>query len=465
MIIKHLSFLSKSRIFLYFLLFFLAGVLVASVLLLPYKEGNALKFVSGFSFVIGILSLALFWKREGRFMVGFFLLFFSFGIFWYQFDASKNLLKGDDLSAILSQREVVGIIVDEPDFKEDKASYILMANDRSRRKILVQTLRYPEYEYGDEVVIEGKIKEPENFSDDFDWRAHLAKDDIYLIAQNPKINLVSKNKGSQVYRYLYKFKNNLENSFKDILPEPQASLLSGVTLGSRSSLPKDVLDDFQKTGTMHIVALSGYNIAVIAWFVMMILGHFMVSRNISFWVALSVLVIFVLMTGASASVVRAAVMGALILIARQRGRMYSAKNALIFAGAVMVFLNPKILRFDVGFQLSFLATLGLLVLSPKLEEWLKKMPDIFGVKQALVATLSAQIFVLPLIFYHFGSISWLGPLVNVLILPAVPVAMSLGFGGVFAGLLFAPLAKFFLWPAWLFLSYVLEVTNLFSNLL
>lgn len=396
-------------------------------------------------------------------MIGFFILSFSFGIFWYQLDLDEALLRSDDLGVILPQKEIVGIIVDEPDLKDDKASYVLsVENGHYDYKVLIQAFRYPGYEYGDEVSATGKIKEPENFSEDFDWKAHLAKDDIYLIMQNPEMNFISKDKGSRAYGYLYRFKNKLEDSFENILPEPQASLLAGITLGSRSGLPKDVLDDFQKTGTMHIVALSGYNIAAIAWFVMTALSYFMVSRAVSFWTALSVLVIFVLMTGASASVVRAAVMGALILIAKQRGRMYSAKNALIFAGAVMVFLNPKILRFDVGFQLSFLATLGLLVLSPRFERRLVGMPNILGFRQALIATLSAQIFVLPLVLYQFGTISWIGPVANLLIVPVVPVAMFLGFVGVFCSLVSVMLAKIFLWPAWLFLDYIIRIASILN---
>jgi len=210
------------------------------------------------------------------------------------------------------------------------------------------------------------------------------------------------------------------------------------------------------------VALSGYNISVIALAIMFVLGYFTVSRDISFWISLLTIVMFVLMTGASPSVMRAAVMGILVLIARREGRMYTAKNALVFAGAIMVFLNPKILRFDAGFQLSFLATLGLILIYPKLEEKLKNTPELFGIKKAFMATLSAQIFVLPLIFYQFGTISWISSIVNILILPAVPIAMFLGFLGAFLGLIWISIAKIFLWPAWLFLEYILEIVRLFS---
>lgn len=458
--------MAKSKIFLYISLSFLTGVMLASFLVLPYQDGNVLKFISGFAAILGIslilLSKLNFDNSKKLGFLGVLILFLVFGVFWYQRNIDLNVKeKNVFIDKIKSDRKTQGIIVDEPEFKNDRASYVLFASECDCR-ILIQTGRYPEYEYGDEILIEGKIKEPENFSEDFNWRAYLAKDNIYLTVYNPKMDLVSHNKGSVVYKYLYNFKNKLENIFKENLSEPHASLLAGITLGSRSGIPKDIAEEFKETGIAHIIALSGHNISIIAWAIMGALIFFMVSRNLSFWISVVIIILFVMMTGASASVVRAAVMGVLILIARHQGRLYVAANALIFAGAVMVFLNPKILKFDIGFQLSFLAALGLIILSPKLEEKLKNVPKLLGTKGALVATLSAQIFVLPLIFYQFGTISWVSPIVNILIFPAVPIAMFLGFGGSFVGLIFAPLSKIFLWLAWLFLEYIFWIVKLFS---
>lgn len=454
--------MSKSKIFLYLLISFLTGVLAASVLILPYENSDILKFVFGFMTIAGIILLVLFWRKPQSFIA---ILFFSFafGVFWYQRTIDLNMEDRKALAdKIVSDRYIQGVIVDEPELKNDRVKYVLSANDDEYFKILIQSPRYPEYKYGDEILVKGKIEEPQNFAEDFDWKAYLAKEDIYLTVYNPKIEFLAQDKGNKIYAALYKFKNRLENIFRENLAEPQSSFLAGITLGSKSAIPNDVYDKFKKTGTAHIVALSGYNISVIAWAVMGVMMFFMVSRNISFWLSFLIIVLFVLMTGASASVVRAAVMGVLILIARQQGRLYTASNALVFAGALMVFLNPKILRFDVGFQLSFFATLGLIILSPKLEEKLKNIPKFLGTKEALIATLSAQIFVLPLLVYQFGYFSPIGILVNVLVLPAVPIAMFLGFLGAFAGLIFAPLSQIFLWPAWLFLSYILNIIGIFS---
>lgn len=438
---------------------------MASVLILPYENDYILKFVSGFAAIVGIIFIVLStsdvdsYKKFG--LRGVLILFFAFGVFWYQRNINFDMADRNNLiDKITNDGKVQGIVADESEFKNDRAKYVLAVGDDFN--ILIQVPKYPKYQYGDEILVKGKIEEPDNFTEDFDWKAHLAKDDIYLTAYNPQIEILTSDKGDRIYATLYKFKNKLENIFKENLAEPHASFLAGITLGSKSGIPEDVYEKFKATGTAHIVALSGYNISIIAWAVMGALMFFMVARNTSFWISIVVIVLFVLMTGASASVVRAATMGILVLIARREGRMYTAVNALVFAGALMVFLNPKILRFDVGFQLSFLATLGLIMLSPKLEEKLKNIPKLFGAKEALIATLSAQIFVLPLLIYQFGYFSPIGILANILILPAVPIAMFLGFTGAFAGLISSLFAKIFLWPAWLFLSYILNSIEFFK---
>lgn len=455
--------MTKSKIFLYILLSFLTGVMLASFLVLPYQDGNILKFISGFAAILGIsLILLSRFNLDSNMKLGFigiFILFFAFGVFWYQRNVDSNMAERNGLmNEIMAGSKARGIIIDEPEFKNDRVKYVLSSGGI---KILIQASKYPEYEYGDEISIKGKIKEPENFDEKFDYKSYLAKDDIYLAVYNPQIEFLAQDRGNKIYAALYKFKNKLKNIFKENLPEPHASFLAGITLGSKSGIPDDVYEKFKATGTAHIVALSGFNISVIAWAIMGALMFFMISRNLSFWISFFVIVVFVLMTGASPSVVRAAVMGILILIARQQGRLYTAKNALVFAGAAMIFLNPRILRFDMGFQLSFLATLGLIILLPKIEEKLKNIPKLFGMKEAFIATISAQVFVLPLLVYQFGNFSPVGILVNVLVLPAVPIAMFLGFAGAFAGLIFAPFSKIFLWSAWLFLSWILGVVNWF----
>jgi len=273
-------------------------------------------------------------------------------------------------------------------------------------------------------------------------------------------------------------KNGFENSLGKILNEPQAAFLAGLLLGEKRGLPRELMADFSKTGTTHIIALSGYNITIIAVALMSLFNFFMLRRAISFWVAVALIVLFVLMTGASASAVRAAIMGILVLIAQQSGRLYSIRNALIFAGAVMVFINPKVLTFDLGFQLSFGATLGLVYLSPILKRWIPPLENenfqtgqvskstpkiILTLKQILVTTLSAQIAVLPLLVINFGQLSLIAPLANLAILPFIPLTMFWGFVATLGGVFWLEIGKILALFAWLFLSYEIKIIQLLAK--
>jgi competence protein ComEC len=197
---------------------------------------------------------------------------------------------------------------------------------------------------------------------------------------------------------------------------------------------------------------------------MTIFGWLMLRRSLRFWLAVAAILFFTILTGGSASVVRAAIMGILVLLARHEGRMYNVRNALVFAGAVMIFINPKILRFDIGFQLSFLATAGLVWLAPVFEKALKNLPKIFGLREILTATLSAQLAVLPLLVVYFGQLSIISPLANLVILLFIPITMLVGFlaGGV--GILWLAGAKIFGWLAWLFLTFEIGAIKFFAGL-
>jgi len=194
-----------------------------------------------------------------------------------------------------------------------------------------------------------------------------------------------------------------ERSLRKTLSEPQSALAEGLLLGARTGLPTDVKESFRYLGLSHIVAVSGYNITIVVLAVSTLLGFLMVPRRASFWFATTFLVLFALLTGGSASVVRAAVMGFLVILAQHASRMYSARIAIALAGALMLFQNPFLLRHDVGFMLSFLATVGLLVLYPLLEEYCKHLPKFGPAKEVVLQSLSAQAFVLPVLIFAFGS--------------------------------------------------------------
>ena len=161
---------------------------------------------------------------------------------------------------------------------------------------------------------------------------------------------------------------------------------------------------------------------------------------------------------------RAAIMGGLLILARHEGRNYRITNAIIFAGAVMLFFNPYLLRYDAGFQLSFLATFGLVYLLPYFEKWFAGLPNFLSFRDNLAATLSAQIATFPVIFFSFGSVSLIAPLANVLILPFIPLTMLFGFLAGIVGFVSLNLTYIFVFPAWFLLSYQIWLVKLLSLL-
>jgi len=199
---------------------------------------------------------------------------------------------------------------------------------------------------------------------------------------------------------------------------------------------------------MHIMILSG---------ILMYLGMALrLTRGRAFYFAITLLVLFIVMVGLPASAVRAGIMGGLFLLAQKVGRPKAASRAVVFAGTGMLAVNPLLLRLDVGFQLSFLAVMGIIYLMPIFKRWLKF--------RILAMTLAAQVFTLPILIYNFGYISSVAPITNILIVPLLPFIMISGFIFGLAGIFFQPLGWVLSWPVWLLLSYVVKMVDYFSQI-
>lgn len=326
-------------------------------------------------------------------------------------------------------------------------------------QIAINARRYPSFVYSDLVKVKGVIQKLPEKSENY-----YSKRGIFGIMNFPQMELIKSGQGNPVKLALLNFRNKIISGFKQILPSEKSAFLAGLTLGAREDFSKELKDNMKLSGTTHLVALSGYNISIIAIAIMALFGSFL-SRRLSFYLAAIVIVLFVLMTGAEASVVRAAIMGVIALLAAQTERMYSLRNAIVIAAFLMILFNPNVLVFDIGFQLSFLALLGIVYLAPAIKKIFKiQTPGFLGWKENLANTLSAQVFVLPLLISTFGFFSLSSIFANVLILGVVPLVMSLGF--IMAGLGFISgfLAKIIGLITNVILSYMLWVINLFSHL-
>lgn len=366
-----------------------------------------------------------------------------------------------------------GIVVSEPEDREHTRRFVYRSDNGE--KAFVSTSLYSPVEYGDRVSVEGKVERPGVIEDEeggrpFDYGKYLAKDDIYHTISFAEVEVLGKGEGHPVKAALLKAKRSFVTHAREILAEPYAGLLLGLVVAGKDALPKDLLEEFRRAGVIHIVVLSGFNITLIAEFLRrMFQKLFLVANFVRFpqgpaFAALLGVLIFVLMTGAEATVVRAAIMASVAIMAKLSGRAFSAPRALVFAAFLMLIENPKILVFDPSFQLSFLATLGLIYATPIVGSYLSHVPERFQIRETLAQTLGTQIFVLPLLIYSMGDVSLVSLPANLLILLVVPWAMLTGFLAV----LLSYLSTIIAWPlsfaTHLLLSYILSVAHFLGSL-
>ncbi len=335
---------------------------------------------------------------------------------------------------------------------------ILDLNGPYDGKIKIYAQAYPRIPYGAEIVISGTVSAvPDDQSD------YFLKEGIFGISKFPDMKIVSTDQGSLAMENLLLIRERIIRIFNRVLPPDKSALMAGMTIGAREGFSKEFREMMSLSGTSHLVALSGYNISVIALTIAPVFGLFL-SRSVSFYLTAIFITLFVVMTGAEASAVRAAVMGIFALLAKERERQFSMKNAIIFAATGMVMANPMVLVFDLGFQLSFAALLGIVYVLPVLEAVFKPEKSAFlSWKENALTTLSAQLAVTPLLLGKFGFISLTSILANILILEFVPLTMSLGFAVAAAGFISEFIARIIAIPAGLILGYELGVMEFFSE--
>jgi len=446
---------------------FSLGVLISSFIKLGFSIG---------AFIL-ILATAIYFF--GRFLtedenktriilISIFLLALSLGILRYEIKDFKSL--DDPISQFVGQKIILtGTVASEPGLKENSVDLVIEVNKideiEVEGKVLVSTNFFPVANYGDLVQVQGKLEVPENFTTDngsaFDYIGFLAKDDIFYKVSFAQTKIISAGHGNFIRTQLFALKNLFIKKINALIKEPESSLLAGLLLGAKNSLGSDLQTDFQKAGVSHIVALSGYNITIVAEGIMASLSF--LPRFGAIGAGALGIFLFAIMTGGSATVMRASIMALLVLLAKATGRLYDVTRALLLAGFFMILHNPKILVFDISFQLSFLSTLALILVSPILEKRFSFITPKYKFKELILATISTQIFVLPFIFYKFGLVSLVALPANVLILPIIPFVMLTGFLTGMTALVSNILAWPFALISSLCLSYILKIINWSAN--
>jgi len=370
-----------------------------------------------------------------------------------------------------------GVVVGEPDEREHYTNLRVRAErlglpDGATLEIeglaLVKADRHPERSYGDRVRVEGLLETPPIF-EEFSYREHLSRQGIHSLIRHAHVTLLAENQANPLLYHLFALKRSARSTIAAILPEPQAALLTGILLGVETGIPADLMDDFSATGTTHIIAISGFNITIISG-IFAGLAQRLFGRRRAVWVAIAGVMVYTIFVGASAAVVRAAVMGTLYLWGEHLGRATFAPVSLAAAAIGMTALSPYTL-WDVGFQLSFAATVGLVLYTEPLERAFERAlgrvtsaeraRKIVGlVSEALIVTLAAQITTTPIILHTFGRLSLVTLATNFLILPVQSFVMIFGGIAMLSGLILRPLGQVVGWIAWVFLTYTIEAVRL-----
>ncbi len=237
-----------------------------------------------------------------------------------------------------------------------------------------------------------------------------------------------------IFDALISFREMLVARLMRVFDEPFSSLAAALLLGVRSDIPYDIKEAFRQTGLTHVLALSGFNISILINSIARMCGF--LPRRLRGVVTIGIITLFTIMVGAQASIVRAAIMGSISVLAEIIGRPYDSKRALFVSAAVMVIIEPSILT-DIGFQLSFAATAGIIFHAKKCEKWMVFLPEKFGLRGNFSTTMAAYVWTLPVIMWHFDGISLISPLVNLVVLPMIPYLMLGSFCSLIFGFLTA----------------------------
>lgn len=367
-----------------------------------------------------------------------------------------------------SQLETVlteeGIVVREPDIRASSQHlYVKVENEL----LLVTTDRYVNVSYGDHISFTGKLTKPTSFETDlgrtFNYGGYLHARGVNYVVSYAKITIKDSDKASVILGNVLQFKHLFMRNIEAVVPEPYAGLGEGLLLGVKQALGKDIEASFRTTGIIHIVVLSGYNIMLVVLFVMYIFALFLPMRFRLVCGAISIL-LFALLVGLSPTVMRASAMALLLLLAQATERTYVVLRALVLTGVFMLILNPYLLVYDVGFQFSFIATLGLIVVSPYLASYVAFMPTWLKLREFLTATLATQIFITPILLYQMGQFSVVAVFANLLVLPMVPVAMLLTFITGMVGFISTSLSFLFGYLAYWSLAYIIFIAQIFAAL-
>lgn len=394
-------------------------------------------------------------------LAAFFLLASRYAFLLPMNNAENLLYYNDDRAVILW-----GTVCEYPENTENFRQLVLRVEQVQTEqeyqprpvqgRLLLDAPLSSSYRYGDRLQVQGQLKSPQD-GESFSYRQYLAHRGISSQMQFAHILLLGHGNGQPLLNQLYALRDNGVRTLDRLFPYPESALLRGVLLGDDSALSPQLKSAYALTGTAHIIAISGFNMSLLAGLVTRVF-----TRRIGLYkggmLSIVVLLLYTLLVGASGSILRAALLACATILGGLIGRRGNALNSLGFCTLGLLLVNPHLL-WDIGFQFSILASLGLAIFATPLQSWLtnlfqKRLDEEKSARIAAILgdyffnSLIAQVMVLPLSMLYFRQFSWLFLLANPLILPVQAFMMILSLCALTAGLLLEPLGQVLAWLAW-----------------
>ena len=466
----------------WFSLAFLAGIVLASLVSLHIFVWMALFVIADLLIIVS----RLFARRRSSlpffFSPFFFVLLCALFLGAARYEYSVPRFNAFHI-AFYNDRDydmlVTGTLVEPPDYRDNYTNLRLEVTNvdtgdgdlPANGLLLARVSNNQTFRYGDILRLRGSLKTPPE-NEDFSYRDYLAAQHIHSYMSSAEVTVLPGRGGSPISAALYDFKEKALTNIYRMFPDPESSLMAGILLGVDTGLTQELQQAFKNTGTAHIIAISGFNISIIAGLFVTFFSRFLGPRRGTL-VAVIGIIFYTALVGGDAAVVRAAIMGSLALFARQIGRRQFALNTLLAVALGMCLWNPLYI-WDVGFQLSFFATLGLILYADPFSQFAnriitkyfptstaEKFVELFS--EFVLLTFAAQLTTIPIMAYHFQRISLVSFLANPFILPAQPAVMILGGLAVLLSLVWFPLGQIAAWVTWPFVVYTIRMVEIFDR--
>jgi competence protein ComEC len=437
----------KSKKILYFTFSFIIGIAFQELIAMPF-------FILYTLFIFSSIFLYFFWSSQKIRFIFIVLTFFVLGAVRMEVE---EIVYTNNLSPIKEER-FIGTVKSNAE-TYDSYKNIFVTEEKSKKRFLLRVNLFSEFFYGDKIEFTCL---PQDISDKGSYSRYLKKEKISYLCYYPEVRLISESKS--IHKKLFQLKEKGKKIIDDQVFYPQSGVLSAMILGYKKDIPLDLRENFSKIGVSHIVAISGMHlviVSVILYWLLIMLGFW---RQQAFYLIVFLLWLYIIMIGLPASAVRAGIMISIVLWGRHIGRVNNLNTTLFLVAAFILFFNPFFLLGDIGFQLSFLAVLGIIHLTPIFLSFLKKVKTFDKIKDILAVTFAAQIFTLPLAVFYFGFIPVLSLPVNLIFIPLLPIIFVLGALIILSGLFFPILSEILGIITGSILSFLVSLAEIFVEL-